>query len=344
MPGDRIARMRSSYTPLSDLRTVLVTGAGGFIGRHLINSFAGETLDLRALVRKENVAFDDARIDVIRGDVRDAAVIDEAMRGVDTLFHLAAMIPGPREDPSYDDINVGGTANLIEAARRHGTLKRVVFTSSFAIYESPLREEAEGQFHVAPRSAYGRSKLSAERLLLDAASQEGWHCVILRPPMVYGPGCGGTLIRMIRLVELGLFPPVPESSVRHAMIHVSDLVEAMRVAATHPAASSQAYDVTDGNPQSTRETHDRICMALGLPVPAISIDPAALRLAGIACDLIRRFTGRTLAFDSETCERLVGGTAVQFSNRIEDELGFRASTTLDASLPEIIAAFHTPHP
>src|SRR5437016_11123744 len=250
---------------------VLVTGAGGFIGRHLVGRLLRDDCRVRAMVRPGANRPDWGRnVDVVEGDVQDFHAMKQAAAGVDTIFHLAgkthALSEVGQDESAYRSINVDGTRNVLEGAVAGGARRFVLFSSVKAMGEEAPECRDESSL-AQPLTAYGRSKLEAERIVMDFGRRTGKHVACLRLPLVYGPGVKGNLFRMIAAIDRGVFPPLPDLGNRRSMVHVVDAVQAAVLAVGAPAASGQCYIVTDGCAYSTRELYELICRALGKPIP-----------------------------------------------------------------------------
>ena len=325
---------------MGTLTTALVTGASGFIGQHMVSRLLRERSEVRALVRPGGNLPDWGRhVDVVEGDVQDFHAMKQATAGVDTIFHLAgkthALSEVEQDEATSRNVNVDGTRNVLEGAVTDGARRLVYFSSVKA-----MGEEAPGcldeSFDARPATAYGRSKLAAEHLVLDYGKQSGLHVACLRLPLVYGLGLKGNLFRLISAIDRGFFPPLPELRNRRSLVHVSNVVEAAILAATIPAANGQCYIVTDAKAYSTRELYEMICLALGKRVPGWHIPTGVLKVLGRVGDVIGRILGKRFLFDSDVLEKLVG-SAWYSSEKISRELGYCPSATLEEALPELIA-------
>jgi UDP-glucose 4-epimerase len=319
-------------THTSSLRRYYVTGASGFIGRRLCERIArgGE---VRALFRSPA---EGPWISVDHLDLsRDAFPVD-ALKGVDTLFHLAARTHAVDEyaedGPQYRAINVDGTRRLLEAAGRAGVRRMVFFSSVKAMGEGSAASQDESA-EPAPTTWYGITKLEAEKLVLDGGYVE--EPVVLRPALVYGPGAKGNLERMIDAVRTGRFPPVPEVNNRRSVVHVDDVVAAAELAADSPGAAGRVFIVTDGRPVSTREMYEWICDALGLPVRRWKVPAAAFKGLSLVGDAIGRVRGRRWIFDSAAYEKMFGSACYE-STAIGQALGFEPKWTFQTALPHLL--------
>src|SRR5207244_5154117 len=319
---------------------VLVTGAAGFIGRHLIERLLRDGHSVKALLH-ELGRHDSwpAGVEIVIGDVRDPQAMKTAAAGCDIVYHLAgkahALAELKGDDEDYFSINTDGTRHVLEGAVAGGARALVLFSSVKVMGEGGslcLDESFDGQ----PTSPYGRSKLEAERLVLEIGRRAGIHVTCLRFPLVYGPGNKGNLFRMIAAIDRGVFPPLPELGNRRSMVHVVDVVRAAVLAAATPATSGQCYIVTDGRAYSTRELYELICRALGKSIPRWYVPLWTLKTLGKAGDAIGWISSRRFLFHSDALEQLIGW-AWYSSEKIARELGYQPSITFPEALPELVA-------
>jgi nucleoside-diphosphate-sugar epimerase len=321
---------------------VLVTGASGFIGRHLVERLWKDECSVRALVR----GFDRSgewpeTVEVVAGDVRDAGAMIKAAAGCHTVYHLAGLAHALSEvecdDEVYRSVNVEGTRNVLEGAATGGARCFVLFSSVKAVGEGGIRCLDES-FDGLPTSPYGRSKLAAEAVSFDMGRHAGLHVTCLRLPLVYGPDVKGNLLRMVAAIDRGIFPPLPELDNRQSMVHVVDVVKAAVLAAGAPVANGQRYIVTDGQAYSTRELYELICRTLGKPVPGWHVPLWTLKALGKVGDAIGKVSGKRFLFDSDALDKLIG-SAWYSSKKISRQLGYRPSITFAEALPELIARY-----
>jgi len=320
------------------LSRVLVTGASGFIGQHLVNRLLRDKLYIRVLIRASSTKHNwNDNVDIVKGDICDIKSIRRSTSGVDTVFHLAGKVhdlDGLIGRDEHDEVTLKGTQNLI-AASRESDVKRVVFLSTLSIYGTSsqvIQDETASSDAVSP---YGRAKFQAEQCVLEQGAKFDIHVCCLRPAMVYGPGCKGNLPRMIKMIDRGLFPPLPGLGNRRSMVHVANLVEAAILAATHPTANGQCYIVTDEKAYSTRELYEMICQGLGKRVPMWHVPLGMLKMLGYVGDLVGRVRGKRFLFDSNALEKLIG-SAWYNSEKISQELGYLPTITFEKALPELI--------
>jgi dTDP-glucose 4,6-dehydratase len=180
-------------------RRALVTGAGGFIGSHIVEALVTAGASVRAFVRYDSrssgghldvLAPEIAReLDVFRGDIRDAPTVDRAVDGCDTVFHLAALVAIPYSylaPEAYVATNVTGTLNVLDGARRH-EVRRVVHTSTSEVYGTAQSVPITERHPLHPQSPYAASKAAADHLALSYHASFGTPVVVVRPFNAFGP-------------------------------------------------------------------------------------------------------------------------------------------------------------
>lgn len=311
-------------------QNVLVTGSTGFVGRPLCKKLLQKAFSVRGSVwiaeATSNLpaGMQAASIESIGPDTDWSA----ALTGIDTIIHLAARVHVMDEtsgDPlaAYRKVNVGGTENLARQAAAHG-VRRLVFLSSVKVHGEETDVPYAEEDHPAPRDPYGVSKLEAENILQRIAAETGLELVIIRSPLVYGPGVKANFFRLLGSVERGM--PLPLASINNArsLIYLGNLSDAIVTCATHPQAAGRTYLVSDGEDVSTPELVRLIASALRKPARLFPFPPALMRLAG-------RMTGKTGAVD-----RLLGSLVVD-SGRIKRELGWQPPFTMVEGLRETAA-------
>lgn len=314
----------------------LVTGAGGFIGSRLIRALRSEGGAVRGFSRRSSLC----DVDLVSGDLSDPAALRAACTGMQGVFHCAGHAHAfnalaEAEAARHWRINFEGTRNLVEAAGKAG-VQRFVFLSSVKAMAEPGMSCADEDWEGAPQSAYGQAKRAAEDAVLEAGSRYGMHVVNLRLAMVYGAGGHGNLERMGRLVGRGWFPPLPETGNHRSLVHIDDVVAAMRLVAGDERANGRTYIVASHEAPSGRQLFAALRSAYGLPPCSWSVPEGLLRLAGHAGDLVERVTRRRLPLDGEVVDRLLD-SACYSPTRIERELGWRARVSLAEGLKEMLA-------
>jgi UDP-glucose 4-epimerase len=306
-------------------RTALVTGGSGFIGKALLRHLQRAGYRLNVLTRQSPEAFSDLDepVQIYHGALADTQVLEQACADMETVFHLAAFTHVNRVDRgTVFRTNVEGTALLLEAAVRQRVRRIVYFSSSLA--------DEHG-----PDTSYGQSKRAAEKLLLDAARRGDIEVCCLRPVNVYGPGMKGNLASMIRLISLGLFPPLPELNSRLSLVGVDDLCQAAVLAAQCAVANGQIYPVTDGQVYTMNQLEQGIRTALGQTQPRWSVPLWVLHAAALKMEVFSRLF-RLHNLPGLHSYRTLTSQNVFSNEKISQELGYTPSASFFQALAQIL--------
>jgi UDP-glucose 4-epimerase len=309
----------------------LVTGANGFIGRVLCRRLEGMGVRVHRLVHQE------AGPDTIAADLgRDPLLGLDKMRP-EVVFHLAGRVHAADDTSSSEAehvrVTVDGTRDLLAASVKAG-VEAFVFFSSCAVMPVGVNASLDESAPPQPSTPYGRAKLAAEKLVLQANSVGGMRTVCLRLPMVYGPGHKGQLPRMIDAIEKGYFPPIPDLGGGRSVVHVDDVVDAALLVAGRPDAAGKVYVVAEPHAYTSREIYEIVLRALGRRPPRWRMPRFVLTGAALTGDLGERITRRRLPFDSDAFEKL-WQPARYSAARIENELGFKTTRTFAAAGPAL---------
>ena len=260
---------------------VLVTGATGFVGRTVLPDLLARGYRVRAALRRPAPL--PAGIETVTvAELGPDTEWEPALAGVDLVVHLAARVhmpgeTGPEAAARYHRTNIEGTRRLAGAAVAAG-VRRFVFMSSVKALgeggDEPLTEATPP----APGDPYGRSKLEAEAALGQAAGTAmGW--VVLRPPLVYGPGVGANFLRLLHLSRSGLPLPLAAVNNRRSLVFVGNLASAVGTVLGHPGAANQAFLVHDGTALAVPDLIRRLARHVGRPARLFPVPPRLLRLA-----------------------------------------------------------------
>jgi len=313
---------------------VLVTGAGGFLGRPLCSLLKQKGYEVHAVdIHDSDGPWD--KLTVV--DLTLPGICDGLCDGVEAVFHLAAkthaVSRSPNEEKEYRILNVDLTRDLIAAALPAGVRRFVMMSSVKVMGEGDFEPRSEtADLH--PDSIYGMTKMEAECLVHAAGAEHGLHTCVLRAPLIYGPGVKGNLRSMITAIGRGIFPPLPDTQNRRSLVDVRDVARALMLVAFHEGAAGRTYLVTDGHWYSTHEMIQLIRAALGKNPQRWHIPGAALKGIAIMGDSLRK-AGLPFPFDRTVYHKMLG-SACYSSRAIEKELGFRPEYTLDKSLPGMI--------
>lgn len=293
---------------------ILVTGGSGFVGSALLKRLLKDGFEARASARSSLPAeLKGAQYHPIR-DITAATDWSAILNGVHAVVHCAARVHVMQDeatDPlqAYREVNVNGTLNLARQAAQAG-VRRFVFVSSVKVNGEATKpgQPFTADDVPAPLDPYGVSKLEAEQGLRNIEAQTGMEVVIVRPPLVYGPGVKANFASMMRWVVRGI--PLPLGAVQNvrSMVALDNLLDLLVTCLTHPAAAGQTFFVSDGEDVSTTELLRRTAQAMGkkaflLPVPAFVLELGASLLGKRA--VAQRLCG-SLQMDIEKTRRLLG--------------------------------------
>ena len=308
---------------------VLVTGAAGLVGRVVCRHLLARGFAVRACLRygEERPLLTHLRgpIDFhYLGDIGAKPDWEEPIEGVDAIVHLAARVHLTQDsaaDPlgEYRRVNVGGTERLAWIASQRG-VRRLVFASSVKVNgERTLQRSFDEGDPSDPRDAYAVSKWEAEEALRSVTAKTGLEIVIVRPPLVYGPGVRANFLRLMRLVDRGVPLPLPDTKNRRSLIGVENLADFLALCVSHPGAANETFMVSDGEDVSTRELIARLARALGRPDRFLPVPEFAVRFAA-------RLVGKEAAVN-----RLLGSLTVS-SDKARQRLGWKPPVTLGSGL------------
>jgi nucleoside-diphosphate-sugar epimerase len=310
---------------MTNPRQILVTGADGFVGQTLCETLLHGGYAVRGAVRAPGYKNQGTRT-VVVGPMTAETDWMSSLEGIDAIVHLAARTHVTGEVPDgvlakYRQVNVEATERLARMAAASG-VKRLVFMSSIKVNGErtsghPFTEDDTP----LPEDAYGISKWEAEQALDRIAHQTGLEVVVLRSPLVYGPGVKGNFLRLMALVFRGY--PLPLASVhnRRSLIYVGNLVDAIIACLELSAAAGKTYLVSDGEDISSPELIRAIASALGIQAKLFP------------CPVTFLTTGAALLGKSCEVDRLIGSLQVD-SSKIRAELGWRPRILLAQGLEQ----------
>ena len=313
---------------------ILVTGSTGFIGTSLIEELIKRRFSVSAAARNASANKFDASINFINiGHLTSSLDWQHAFQGVNAIVHLAArahVLNDKSRDPlaDYRYINVDCSLNLARQAARAG-VKRFIYMSSIKVNGefTILGKPFTAQDTPMPRDFYGISKYEAELGLRMIAEEFGMEVVIIRPPLVYGPGVRANFLSMMNWLRRGI--PLPLGGVtknRRSFVFIGNLVDMIVTCINHPAAANQTFLISDDEDISTAGLLDRMALALGQSSRLITVPPALITL------------GAKLAGKADIAQRLCGSLQVDIK-KTKDFLGWSPPVSVNEGLRQTAAHF-----
>jgi nucleoside-diphosphate-sugar epimerase len=288
---------------------ILITGASGFLGKSLSEELSDKKIDFVSVYRRKEVVAEQC---FLIDNIDSKTDWSSAFCDIDVVIHCAARVHVMNDtelEPLavFREVNTAGTLNLAKQAAEAG-VKRFIFISSIKVngectlLNNPFRANDD----MAPQDPYGISKAEAEQGLIDIAKETGMEIVIIRPPLVYGPGVKANFAAMMKLASLGI--PLPLGAVtnnRRSLVYVDNLVDLIITCISHPKAANQTFLVSDDDDLSTTRMIKELGTALGkkgwlLPIPVILFE------------ILGKLTGKSAIID-----RLCGSLQVDMSKTRE---------------------------
>lgn len=298
---------------------IFVTGANGLVGRALCSVLDQTEHQVVRAVRTSTTPWE-----VPVGDLNKNTDWSEALgQDTDVVVHLAAQVPltdgalGPPGD-RYAEVNTLGTANLARQCAHHG-VKRFIFVSTVKVLGEGKSEPYRDTDLAVPADAYAISKWDAEQALWQVAAETGMEVVMLRPPLVYGPGVRGNFLRLMQTIDTRRPLPLGAIHNKRSLIYLGNLVDAIHRCVTHPKAAGKTFLVSDGDDVSTPELLRRIAAALERRPFLLPVPTSWMRWAG-------RMLGKQAAVD-----RLLGSLCVDIAP-LREELSWTPPYTMQEGL------------
>ena len=316
---------------------ILVTGAKGFVGLALCHRLLAAGMPVRGGVRDRSSIPSSGGSEVggfewvVLHDQSADVEMQQVLEGVQVVVHLAAKVHD-MADPAADSlhefrkVNVAWTERLARAASAQG-VRRFVYLSSVKVNGEASSVPFTEQDSPNPQDAYGISKWEAEQVLATVSSETGLETVVVRSPLVYGPGVGGNFLKLLNALRREIPLPLARVENRRSLIYRENLVDALVLCAWDIRAASRTYLVSDGEDLSTPDLIRRLAMALGSPS---RLWPVPLSVLG--------WLGKVVGKET-IIERLFGSLQID-SSRIRRELDWHPPYVVDHGLAETAIWFH----
>ncbi|MCF8382477.1 MAG: SDR family NAD(P)-dependent oxidoreductase [Chlorobium sp.] len=312
-------------------KVVLVTGASGFIGSHLVRRSLGDGYQVRALVRKGNARnwmLQQLGAEIVEGDIRDPRAVARAVKGCDLVFHAAALTSDWGTPQDFADINVGGTRNVAIASLESG-VKRLVYVSSFEVFDHVGLERLDESMPFSLRGQlYPDTKIRATKVVREFAAK-GLSASVVYPVWVYGPD------------DRTLFPLLADGirkgqlfywafHARMSLVYIDNLVDLLMLAATHPAAAGEAFLGCDGYDLTFEGFCRRLASGIGSPPPFIYLPYGLTLLIAAMMEGYAHISGsekRPLL--TSQAVNLLSSRALIDSSKARNLLGWQPKVSLD---------------
>lgn len=315
---------------------ILITGANGFVGSALCPRLRESGYLVRAAIRDGERTVRSRRVGnadfewVILHDQSDKQEVQDALAGVQVVIHLAARVHVMKDHSSealreFRNVNLLWTERLARAAVASG-VRRFVYLSSIKVNGERTVTPFSEEDCPAPQDPYGLSKWEAEQALAEVSMQTGLETVIVRSPLVYGPGVGGNFLQLLKAIRRQV--PLPFASIdnRRSLVYLGNLVDVLIRCAQDKRAAGRTYVISDGKDLSTPELMKRLGAAMGTAVHLWPVPVSLLRC-------MAQMTGQRAAID-----RLTGSLQVD-SSRIRRELEWHPPFSVERGIANTAAWF-----
>lgn len=304
---------------------VALSGASGFVGTRLLNDLLTSGHQVTAILRNKSSAIDSRAQLALVSDFRSSHDLSRLLQGHEAFVHCAARVHVMSDlssDPlaEFREVNVEGTLNLARQAASAG-VRRFIFISSIKVNgesTSAGRPFTPSDLP-APEDPYGISKQEAEHALMQLVSETGMQIVIIRPPLVYGPGVKGNFASLIRLMAKELPLPLGAIHNKRSLVSIDNLVDLIIRCIDHPAAANQVFLAADGEDLSTTELLRGVAEAMGRPARLIPVPAGLLSLGAI------------LLGKRAVAQRLLGSLQVDIS-KAREVLGWKPPISVKEGL------------
>lgn len=312
---------------------VTVTGANGFIGRHLVQDQLARGRTVRAVDLDLSRLADlrtHAAVELRQADIRDAERMRLAVTGAEIVFHLAsAHLSVTLSEDEYWRINRDGSRNLVQLCH-HAGVARFVHCSSVGVYGDVQQPPANEESVCRPDLVYEQSKLAGEQDVLQYSRETGFPVVIVRPVWVYGPGCPRTAKLFRSLKKKRFFFVGNGQTLRHC-IYISDMLDAFDLCAQHPDAAGQVFVIGDDAAVTVRELITRMAVVCGAPVPSLAVPLWAMQAVGMGVERVCRLLQREPPFSRRSLKFFTNNTSFDI-RKARMVLGFKPQVTLQEGL------------
>jgi nucleoside-diphosphate-sugar epimerase len=311
----------------------VITGASGFVGSRLCSALREKDMQVRAVVRPSSVIADQPDLEIaIIDDMGPLTDWDDVLDGVDVVFHIAArahIMNETHDSPleEYRRINVIGTRRLAEAAVNK-RVKRIVYLSTIKVNGEITQERPFTEYDVpSPKGPYAVSKYDAEECLRETAIQHDIELVIIRSPLVYGPGVKGNLLNLLEQIRRGIPLPLGGIMNRRSLISLDNLVDALILSGTDAKCAGQTFLVSDGHDLSTTELVRMMASAMGRKVRLLPFPKLFFSLASKLVPSLKSLSDR------------LAGSLVVDSSKFREMLKWSPPQSVAAGMESMVAHF-----
>ena len=319
------------------MRKVFVTGGTGFIGSHLVEHLIKRKIFVRCLVRPSHKLrwLKGVEAELVHGDLNDTDTLESAVKGVDTVFHLAGKTTSPTEEGFYQ-ANAVGTMNLLKAIiQSNSRLNRFVYLSSLSAVGPSSKErfltESDSPNPLIP---YGSSKLAGEEAV--SAFKTQIPVTIIRPPAVYGPR-DLNILKLSRIIQKGIKPVLGWRMRYMSFIYIDDLIKGILMASESRKGEGQTYFLVADNHVTYQDLNRVVSKALGKRALTVHIPIKFFTVAIILREMINKMQGKPVYLNRWKIQELRQRYWICDDTKSRDELKFHTEISLEEGIEKTIA-------
>ncbi len=321
------------------MEEVLVTGANGFIGQHLVRILLDSGQSVRAVVQGDHPLyfFRKEEVELREADLTTPGTLSGIANGIKIIYHLAAVSRNDLRKPwaEYDAVNIKGTEALLREAERAG-VRRFVFVSTVeaAGYGDGVNPRTE-EDPPHPKNNYGKSKLGAEKIVLNGKWK--MECVVARLPMIYGPGTPLIVPKLFGMVRWRVYPLIGFGDTKMEFCYVANAVQGLRLCGERLEAAGQLFYISGQRSYTIREVISHVAAAMGCRVAFLRIPRSvamglALLWESVARlfpfpPLVSRYSGKPF-FTRETVRWTTQDVNIVSTQKIRDILGYQPAVDI----------------
>lgn len=324
---------------------VLITGAGGFLGSHLVDSQLEQGHHVRAVdLHLDLLRHQTAHpcLQAIRGDITAKALVQKLVEGIDVVYHLAsAHLDVSLSDEHYHRVNVGATLSLLEAARQ-AEVRRFVHCSSVGVIGDVKHPPADETTECHPTNIYERTKLEGERAALDFSRQTGLPVVVVRPAWVYGPRCPRTA-KLFRTISKGRLPIFGSGRNMRHPVYITDAIRGLELCAETPAIEGEVFIIAGEVPIESRELVMMISQQLHARTQKIYLPVFLGHAAGSVLELLFKLVGRQPPFSRRSIDFFLKHNAYTIA-KAQSRLNYQPRVDLRTGIQKTIESMNTSQP
>jgi len=320
---------------------ILVTGANGFIGQHLVHTLEEYGIKVNALDKDTKELKTVSKANIFEGNIFNNELLNKAVQDVEVVYHLVAKTHDSsnikKNIEDYFKINVEGTRNLLNTCIG-SKIKHFIFFSSVKTMTEESENTLDETFTPNPTTPYGESKLIAEKLVADTGKKYGFKTTSIRLSLVYGPGNKGNIYKMIESVDKGRFIMIGRGENKRSMVYVENVVDAAFAIVGQEQANGKVFIVTDGIDYTVKELYEVIAKGLGKRPLRFYVPVGIARGLAWIGDIVGHIARKPLSFNSGALGKLTN--SLTFSSRkIQEEIGFNMKYNLYNSIDETIRSY-----